>query len=300
MDEDRASGAPQIRGYRLHRLVAVTDFSEIWLAEDLALRRAVAIKAFTPKPDENGIIAPFPIAEWRRRFYQEGRLQAGFDHPNIVPVIRFDHAEDGRPCLLMQYLPQSLRDEIGADIFDGRPVEDGVPACSASPARTREVLLQVLAGLVEIHRRGVVHRDLKPRNLLLMGSDGARVKITDFGMAKPPDEPDAPGTEWFGTREYISPEQYANASRATDRSDIFSLGVIGIRMLTGHFPDRRRLAAVDGIPSDFADLLAQCLESDPAGRPDAGRMLARLAAITLPNAPSRAHDGLLTQAAGLP
>ncbi|EME68862.1 Serine/threonine protein kinase [Paramagnetospirillum caucaseum] len=282
MDEPvEASAALELQGYRLHRLVAVTAFSDIWLAEDLGLGRAVAVKAFTPKSDENGIIPPFPVAEWRRRFYQEARLQARFDHPHIVPAVGLEHAADGRPCLLMQYLPLSLRHEIGPDLFDGGAGE-GETARAATPARTKAVLLQVLSALVDIHGKGIVHRDLKPRNLLLAGGPGGRVKIGDFGMAKPPGEPVSAGREWFGTREYISPEQYAQASQATDRSDIFSLGVIGIRMLTGHFPDRRRLAAVEGLPAAFADLLAQCLEADPARRPDAAGMAARLAAIGLP------------------
>jgi len=276
------AAAPELPGYRMHRLVAVTDFSDIWLAEDTALGRAVAVKAFTPKADENGVIPPFPVAEWRRRFHQEARLQARFDHPHIVPVIGFETSADGRPCLLMQYMPASLHHEIGSDVFEPQAAEAGKAARAAAPARTKSVLLQVLSALVEIHRRGIVHRDLKPRNLLLAGGSGGRVKIGDFGMAKPPDEMDTPGREWFGTREYIAPEQYAKASQATSRSDMFSLGVIGIRMLTGHFPDRRRLAAVEGLPPAFAGLLAQCLEMDPALRPDAAGMMARLSAIALP------------------
>ncbi len=281
----KASAAPELRGYRIHRLVAVTDFSDIWLAEDLGLDRAVAVKAFTPKADEAGIIPPFPVAEWHRRFLQEARLQAHFDHPHIVPVVGLEQAADGRPCLLMQYLPLSLAHEIGPDVFDagtGKAAGEGETARAVTPARTRAVVLQALSALVAIHRRGIVHRDLKPRNLLLAGGSGGRVKMSDFGMAKPPNEAASPGQEWFGTRDYISPEQYARASQATDRSDIFSLGVIGIRMLTGYFPDRRRLAAVKGLPVAFADLLAQCLEADPARRPDAAGMMARLAAINLP------------------
>lgn len=277
-----ASAAPELQGYRVHRLVAVTDFSDIWLAEDLALGRAVAVKAFTPKAGEDGMIPPFPVAEWRRRFVQEARLQARFDHPHIVPVVGFLPAGDGRPCLVMQYLPHSLRHEIGPDLFEAGEDGAGELARAATPARTRSVLLQVLSGLVELHGRGIVHRDLKPRNLMLRGGAGRLVKIGDFGMAKAPDEPVSESRDWFGTRDYISPEQFANASRATDRSDIFSLGVIGIRMLTGHFPDRRRLAAVEGLPPAFAALLAQCLEADPAARPDAAAMAARLAAIGLP------------------
>lgn len=277
-----ASAAPELQGYRIHRLLAVTDFSDIWLAEDQTLGRAVAVKAFTPKAGEDGIIPPFPVAEWRRRFYQEARLQARFDHPHIVPVVGLVHAGDGRPCLVMQYLPQSLRHEIGPDVFEAGEGQADDLARSVTPARTRTVLLQALSGLIEIHGQGIVHRDLKPRNLMLRGGVDGLVKIGDFGMAKAPDEPVSERRDWFGTRDYISPEQYANASRATPRSDIFSLGVIGIRMLTGHFPDRRRLAAVEGLPPAFAALLAQCLEADPAARPDAAGMAARLAAIGLP------------------
>jgi serine/threonine protein kinase len=274
-----ASQPPVLGGYRMHRLVAVTPFSDLWLAEDEGLGRAVAVKAFTPKPDENGIIPPFPVGEWRRRFFLEARIQARLDHPHIVPVVALGQAGDGRPCLVMQYLPQSLDHEIGADQPEGARAEARAPA---SPARTRQVLLQVLSALVDIHGKGIVHRDLKPRNLLLAGGVGGRVKIGDFGMAKPPDEPAFTGGEWFGTREYIAPEQFANASLATGRSDVFSLGVIGIRMLTGHFPDRQRLAAVAGLPPAFAALLAQCLERDPARRPSAAEVAARLTAIVLP------------------
>ncbi len=280
MIQAKAPDLPELQGYRMHRLVAVTDFSDIWLAEDLALGRAVAVKVFTPKADENGIIPPFHISEWRRRFYQEARLQACFDHPHIVPVVGLSHAADGRPCLLMQYLPSSLRHEIGPDTFENAEAgNERNVAYAATPARTRVVLLQVLSALVEIHGRGIVHRDLKPRNLMLLDGPGGRVKIGDFGMAKPPNEPVSSGGEWFGTRDYISPEQYAKASQATPRSDIFSVGVIGIRMLTGHFPDRQRLAAVEGLPRGFADLLAECLEKDPNRRPDAAGMLLRLAGI---------------------
>lgn len=272
------SPPPELGGYRLHRLVAVTVFSDVWLAEDLALGRAVAVKAFTPKAGEDGIIPPFPVEEWRRRFLQEARLQAGLDHPHIVPVVGLRDAADGRPCILMQYLSHCLHDEVGPDPGSGESGEGR----TVSPGRARDVLLQVLSALMEMHRRGIVHRDLKPRNLLLAGGPGGRVKITDFGMARPPGEESLGGSEWFGTRQYISPEQFAGAGRATARSDIFSLGVIGIRMLTGHLPDRERLAAVEDLPPAFARMLVRCLERDPASRPDAAGMLAELAAISLP------------------
>ena len=281
---DLQTPLPSLPGWRFHRMVMATDFSDIWLAEDLALGRAVAIKVFAPKPGESGSIPPFSLEEWRRRFIQEARLLARLDHPHIMPVVMLGQLEDGRPCMGLQYMSGSLRSEIGVDIFD--PVRS--PSLSeaqrpkpVSVARAHRVLMEVLSALVEIHDKGIVHRDLKPHNLLLVDGPGSRIKLADFGMAKLPDEPVSSEGLWIGTRDYISPEQYANATLVTDRADMFSLGVIGIRMVTGAFPDPERLRAVDGLPAAFGDLLRQCLDWQPDRRPSALEMASRLAAIRL-------------------
>ena len=274
---------PSLAGWRFHRQLTATDFSDVWLAEDMGLQRAVAFKIFAPKPDGNGIIPPFPVDEWRRRFLQEARLLARFDHPHIIPVAALVRLDDGRPALVMQYMTGSLRGEIGIDVFD--PAQAALlPAerrpRAVTPARTRQVLLEALSALMAVHGRGLVHRDVKPHNLLLSNGPGSRIKLADFGMARLPDEP-AAAAVWIGTRDYISPEQYADASLVTDRSDIFSLGVLGIRMVTGHFPDRERLRAVEGMPEAFSELLVQALARRPEQRPGAAEMAARLAAIAL-------------------
>ena len=276
---------PVLRGYCFHRQVAATDFSEVWLAEDTGLQRAVAVKIFAPKPDADGNIAPFHVDEWRRRYFQEARLQASFDHPHIVPVVALETLADGRPAMVMQYMSGSLRLEIGTDLFaPGAAAELGAGAepRAESPARTKTVMLDALSALAAIHRRGIVHRDVKPSNLLLSHGPGSRVKLTDFGMAKPPGERMTGQPVWFGTRDYISPEQYADSSLASDRSDIFSLGVIGIRMVTGHFPDRQRLSAVPGMPAAFTALLVRMLETRPEDRPGAEEAMGLLTAIVLP------------------
>ncbi len=279
---DQDAAPPSLAGWRFVRKVMATDFSEIWLAEDRGLDRAVAVKVFAPKPDGNGMIPPFHVDEWRRRFVQEARLLARFDHPHIMPVVSLTRLDDGRPCMVMPYMSGSLQQEIGTDVFERQEIltaEDRPRA--VSPARARRILLEVLSALVAVHGQGIVHRDLKPRNLLLSNGPGSRVRLSDFGMAKTPDEPPSAETVWIGTRDYISPEQYANAGLVTDRADIFSLGVIGIRLVTGHFPDRERLRAVEGLPDAFAELLRQALAYEPAQRSGAVEMAARLTAIML-------------------
>jgi serine/threonine-protein kinase len=268
---------PELAGWRFRHLLSVTDFSEIWLAEDLALKRPVAAKIFSPRPNEDGFIPPFPVEEWRRRFFQEARLLARLDHPHIVPMTALSTLKDGRPAMMLQYLPANLSDEIGLDLFKPSEVEtaatpDQLPRAT-TVERTRQVLLALLSALVLVHRKGVVHRDVKPRNLLLTGGPGGAVKLCDFGMAKPPEGDPPMEAHWIGTRDYIAPEQFADAQQATDRSDVFSAGVVGIRMLTGHFPDRQRLAAVPNLPKGFGDLLVQALEFDPLHRPTAEQML---------------------------
>ncbi|CAA7625793.1 serine/threonine-protein kinase [Magnetospirillum sp. SS-4] len=283
--EQPARPPPSLAGWRfVHRLVE-TDFSDIWLAEDMRLGRRVAVKIFALKLDGNGTRPPFDADEWRRRFIQEARLLARFDHPHIIPVVALDRLDDGRPAIFMQALSGSLRREIGTDDFEPEAVaamgESERPR-AASPARTRQVLLELLSALVAIHGKGIVHRDIKPRNLLLSNGTGSRIKLIDFGMAKAPDEKPAAEPFWIGTRDYISPEQYADSAQATDRSDIFSVGVIGIRMLTGSFPDREKLRAVQGLPPAFADLLCRALSYRAGQRPSALEMARNLAAIPLP------------------
>ncbi len=284
MQDRNDTGMPSLPGWRFDHKVASTDFSDIWLAEDTALQRAVAFKIFAPKADADGIIPPFHVNEWRRRFFLEARLMAGFDHPNIVPVVMMARLADGRPAVALQYMSGSLLDEIGGDIFDPQRLASlgpGAAPRAVTPKRARHILIETLAALAAVHARGLVHRDVKPRNLLLCNGPGSRLKLTDFGMAKVPDEKPSPRPVWIGTRDYISPEQYADAGQVSDRADIHSVGVVGHRLLTGRLPDVDRLDAVEGIPAAFTDLLRRAMAPEPRRRPSAAEMIAALAAIAL-------------------
>lgn len=280
---------PQLAGWRFHRKLKVTDFSDIWLAEDTALERAVAIKLFRPKADEDGIVPPFHVDEWRRRFLIEARQQARFDHPHIVPVVALDYLADGTPALVMQYMSGSLRSEAGADVVEPRTNQGEGQAQApqdrprALPAaRVRQVLIETLAALSALHARQMVHRDVKPGNLLLTNGPGSRVKLTDFGMLRLPDEAPSAERVWIGTLDYISPEQYQDAHRVTDRADIFSVAMVGWRLLTGTLPDKAKPLEAPGHDEAFCDLLRRVLSSPPDQRPSAPEMIGRLAALRLP------------------
>lgn len=267
---------PELAGCRCHRLLVITDYSDIWLAEETALGRPVAIKAFAPKPGADGMVGPFRVPEWHRRFLVEARVMAGFDHPNILPVHRLARLADGRPAMVQQYMAGSLRLEIGYDHALPEIPQSAWPR-AVTPERARQILLDLLAALIAVHGRGLVHRDVKPLNLLLAHGPGSRVKLADFGMVRRPDEPVANEPIWFGSRDYIAPEQMENATRAEAAADIFAVGMLAYRLVAGRlaagaFAAPASMAAAPGL----AALVAECLNPDPARRPSAVALRERL------------------------
>jgi serine/threonine protein kinase len=250
--------------YRLGELLGVGGMAEVRSAEDERLGRSVAVKLL--REDLAG------VAEVRARFEVEARASAGLAHPNIVAVYDVDvDDETQRPYLVMErLLGTTLADEIAR-----RPLD---------PDRAIDVGLQVADALDVAHAAGIVHRDVKPGNVLHAG-DGTW-KVGDFGIAKSTEALDTLTTTGFVlcTPGYVAPERLAGEA-ATPASDLYSLGVVLYEALTG-----RRPFEAD-TPIGLAHLVRT---ADPPPlrelRPDVDPELARVVDAALARDPSRRFD----------
>ncbi|MFL6138920.1 MAG: protein kinase domain-containing protein [Frankiaceae bacterium] len=251
---------PQVLGsrYRLDAPIAVGGMGEVWRAVDERLGRPVAVKVLKPE------LAGDP--SFRDRFRAEGRHAALLSHPGIASV--FDYGEAGGSAYLVM------------ELVDGEPLSHVIAREGRLPVvRTLDIVGQAALALQAAHDAGVVHRDVKPGNLLLR-PDGV-VKVTDFGIARAADA--VPLTQTgavVGTAHYLSPEQ-ASAEPVTPRSDIYSLAVVAYECLAGRRPfDGDNTFAVaaahvqqappplpDDVPGPVRVLVEQALEKDPARRP---------------------------------
>jgi eukaryotic-like serine/threonine-protein kinase len=236
--------------------------ADVWVANDEVLERKVVVKLLAADAD-------------RPRFEREARAAAALAHPNIVQV--FDYGEDeGRPYMVLEYLT-------------GGTLAERLPEVKAlSDDETRRVATDIAAGLAHAHENGVVHRDLKPGNVLF-DAEG-RAKVADFGIARVVgiDTITDEGTV-MGTAAYISPEQVAGG-HATPATDVYAFGVLLYRLLSGRFPfeseNALELARMHrdieappmttfrpDAPRDLASLATASLAKDPAARPPDGAAL---------------------------
>ena len=204
--------------YEIDREIGRGGMGIVYRARDRRLKRIVAIKVLPPELAFRG--------EIRQRFLREAETAAQLSHPNIVPIYSVDE-KDGlvyfvMACVEGPTLAKRLHDE-------GRvPVGDA-----------RRILCEVADALAYAHARGVVHRDIKPDNILLDKDDG-RAMVTDFGIARAIQEGadsrlTATGVA-IGTPAYMSPEQAAGDREIDGRSDLYALGVVGYQMLAGRLP----------------------------------------------------------------
>jgi len=246
----------ELGSYRVLRVLGSGGMGIVLEAEHVLLGRRAAIK--TVKPD---LVTDSAV---ERRFLLEARAVAALDHPGIVRLYDFSFEED-MPYMVMEMVPGRTLDE-----FLDAPI----------PARVAlDVVLPVAAALDYAHAHGVVHRDVKPSNILL-GDDG-RTMVMDFGLALFSDFSlsTEPGSV-IGTPDYIAPEQLSG-SRVDHRADIYSLAAIVYEMVAGRRPftgknwmevaTRRLLEPApraEGTPWEFAQALADGLERSPAARPD--------------------------------
>ncbi|HEX9831466.1 MAG TPA: protein kinase [Mycobacterium sp.] len=201
-------------GYDVGRQVGRGGCGVVLSGMHLRLRRPVAIKQIPPQFADDAAV--------RRRFVAEAQLMASMDHPHVVPV--YDYIEHGDLCLLvMEYLP-------GGTVAD-RFANEGFDATSALA-----VALACAAGLEAAHRRGILHRDVKPSNLMFAGN--GTVKLTDFGIAKIVGGDDTLVTragEVVGTPSYIAPEQ-ARGQPLSPATDVYALATMLYQLLSGVLP----------------------------------------------------------------
>jgi serine/threonine protein kinase len=227
--------------YRLDRLLGIGAMGTVQLGRDTVLDRAVAVK----------VLADHLAADedFRRRFLQEARLAARLCHPNIVQV--FDAGEDGGcPFIVMEYV-------------EGQTVAERLAGGQRFTADELTTLaIQLAAGLAHAHARGVVHRDVKPHNVLLR-QDGA-AKLTDFGIARAVEERGLTeiGTV-LGTAPFMAPEQAAGRA-VGPAADVFALGAL------------LRHCAAGRVPAGLAPVVEAMLAPDPAVRPPAAEIRRRL------------------------
>ena len=244
--------------FQLTTRIAIGGMGEVWKAKDLILGRIVAIKVL--KEEYTG------DPGFLQRFRAEARHTALLNHVGIANV--FDYGEEeGSAYLVMELVP-------------GQPLSSIIEHEQVlSPDRTLSMIAQTARALAVAHAQGLVHRDIKPGNLLIT-PDG-RVKVTDFGIARLADQVPLTQTgQVMGTAQYLAPEQ-ATGQTATGASDIYSLGVIGYECLTGHRPFSGEsqiaiaLAQVNDAPPPLPDtlprpvraLLMSMLAKDPKNRP---------------------------------
>jgi serine/threonine-protein kinase len=261
--------------YELHQLIAAGGMGQVWRGTDIALHRSVAVKVLRSEYTGD--------ASFLARFRAEAQHAASLSHPNIAAV--FDYGEEIAQDGTGETLAYLVMELVEGEPLSALVARDG----PLDTATTLSLLRQTAFGLGEAHRAGMVHRDVKPGNILVR-PDGS-VKITDFGIAWSARSVALTRTgQVIGTPQYLSPEQ-AEGRLATPASDVYALGLIGYECLTGH-------PAFDGdnavtialkqvrqdpeplpgkLPPDVRQLISRSLVKDPAGRlPDGAAFAAAI------------------------
>jgi eukaryotic-like serine/threonine-protein kinase len=249
--------------YRLVRQVGSGGMAVVYLARHVMIERLSAIKILRQDLAMN--------PSHRERFLREARAVNRINHPNIVEIT--DYGEDGGLVfLVMEYIEgESLLAALERERFGW--------------VRAARIALQIAAALGRAHELGVIHRDLKPDNVLLLVRDGSEfVKLTDFGIAKIVDAPALTFSEQlFGTPGYIAPE-YIEGAATSPLGDLYALGIVLYEMLTGTLPFTARFpvellalplieapvkpsARVDGIPAELEELVLRLIARTPSDRP---------------------------------
>jgi serine/threonine protein kinase len=257
-----------IAGYRIERAIGQGGMGHVYLATQLDLGRHVALKLIAPEYADDD--------RFRERFKQESRLAALIDHPNVIPVYEARDS-DGFLFLAMRYVNgPDLRHLVRQE----RRLE---------PRRAVGIVAQVASALDAAHERGLVHRDVKPGNVLVTAGDPEHAYLTDFGLVKRTEggvDLTASG-QFVGTLDYTAPEQI-QAQRSDARTDVYALGGVLYHALTGRVPFERETEAakiyahlndppprpselVDDLPEELDEVVTRAMAKEPADRfPSAG------------------------------
>ena len=247
--------------YQILEKLGSGGMGEVFKARDTRLNRLVAIKVLPPDKVSN--------PDRKRRFIQEAQAASALNHPNIV-VIHDIHEEFGVDYMVMEFI-------------EGKTLEAAIPRQGMRLGEALKIAIPVADGLAKAHSAGIVHRDVKPSNIMI--ADDGRVKILDFGLAKLSEVVSSRDEETrtvaaqteegaiLGTIAYMSPEQ-AEGKRLDARSDIFSLGAVLYEMLTGrrafHGDSKAStLSAIlkddpkspENLPGEMERILRRCLRS---------------------------------------
>ncbi len=234
--------------------------STVYKAKAPVTGRLVALKILQPREE---IFADL-VGEARLKeiFVEEARIMGNLSHDHVAKIIDCDEHE-GQPFIVLEYFAHS----IGAFIGESYRIE--TPSRIISTRKTRTYLAQALKGLERLHFAGIVHRDIKPFNLMLTSDD--RIKIIDFGLSRVRGEEKMaiPGMQ-VGSPYYAAPEQERDPRQADGRADLFSLGVMAYRMLTGRLVDRRQagIAPPSTINPELSPEWDSCIMKSLAENPD--------------------------------
>jgi serine/threonine protein kinase len=255
---------PSVAGYVIEDVAGRGGMGVVYRARDIALDRTVAVKVIAPE------FARDP--KFRARFIRESRATAGVDHPNVIPVYEAAEDDQGQLYIVMRFVDGQ---DLGEMLHERGALEPGLAA---------ELIAQAAAALDAAHQRGLVHRDVKPGNVLVTAGERPHVYLTDFGLVKweGSTTPLTTTDGWIGTPDYIAPEQVDGDSEDA-RTDVYALGCVLFAALTGRppFADLPRLRKAGAhlnerppllrdvnpsVPRAFEPVITRALAKDPGDR----------------------------------
>lgn len=266
----RRDGLRQLGPYTLIRQIGEGAISNVYLARHRMLKRPAAVKVLKRQSTSD---------EWTDRFRREVQLCSQLEHPNTISIHDYGNGPGGELWYAMEYLE-------GLSLHDLVERYGPVP-----PPRTAYILRQACASLWEAHSCGLVHRDIKPQNLMICDQHGERdfVKVLDFGLVKQIDGDETreltANMRLLGTPLYMSPERIRHPADADGRADIYALGAVGFYLLTGKrlfetetehdltyhvlhvAPRLASECSPFAVPAELDALIGRCLEKEVAGRP---------------------------------